>query len=38
MTYFGFGVVGLFVKKVVMTVAFEKIVGDCSLESGFPSS
>ena len=34
----GFGVVGLFVKNVVITLTFEIIVGDCSLESGFPSS
>ena len=34
----GFGVVGLFVKNVVITLTFEIIVGDCSFESGFPSS
>lgn len=37
-TYLGFGVVGLFVKNVVITLTFEIIVGDCSFESGFPSS
>ena len=34
----GFGVVGRLVKNVVITLTFEIIVGDCSFESGFPSS